>query len=61
MHFDPQNDEFEAIREKSRGKVYEEEGLVKYSIQEGEREISITPDEVATCIYKSMQRKLNMI
>jgi hypothetical protein len=56
MHCDPQDETFEETREKSRGKVFEEEGVVKYSIQEGEKEINITPDEVATAIYESMQR-----
>jgi hypothetical protein len=57
VHLDPSNEDFEIICEKSRGKVFEEDGVIKYKIQEGEKEITITPDEVATCIYKSMQRK----
>ncbi|CAB3360560.1 Hypothetical predicted protein [Cloeon dipterum] len=55
MHADPNSENFEDVREKSRGKVYADDGVVKYLIQEGEKELIITPDEVAICIYKSMQ------
>lgn len=61
MHLNTENEDFEIICEKSKGKVFEEDGVIKYKIQEGEKEITITPDEIATCIYKSMQRKRFMI